>query len=235
MGNLEEAINEYSKGVAIAEGTITRDPNRPSWRRDQAAMLESLGQLQIARNDDSLGLASLLRALSLREDLASSGVEKPDWHREREDALKRVSEKQLKLRHEKEALAMALKYLAAVHQSSENGDKEDRLARALGTVSWSALLAGDISTALVTSKEAVELSRGNPKLGWLNLNLAHALLISGKSLEAEAIYLNGFHGDRNSTEWGGAIEADFRDMRLRGLPTEPMDGVEQRLGLVRIP
>jgi tetratricopeptide (TPR) repeat protein len=82
-------------------------------------------------------------------------------------------------------------------------------ALAEGQLAWSALLAGEFSTALASSEKAMEMVRQKDlsRMAFITLNYAHALLFAGSSREASEIYKTF-----NSRE----ILDDFRVIKASG-------------------
>ena len=230
-GRPHDAIRSYQQALKIAKETIARDPNRPSWQRDQAAILENLGQLYVANNDTLHALEAYQQALDIRDGLANSTVSNPRWQRERLVSLRHAIELQLRLGRALDALATALRYVAAArmmpHQAA---DRNERIARALGTLTWCALLANDLAIALSAGREAVGLSGDNPELAWIKLNLAHALLFSGDRAAAEAIYLSGFQlSGQHADMWRASIKKDFETFKSNNLGNGPIQEIERAL------
>ena len=74
------------------------------------------------------------------------------------------------------------------------------------------------------------LSANAPKSSWLRLNLAHALLLSGRRDQAISIYLNGSIGDDDpAKKWRKDITEDFKILRTKGYSSKAMDDIERKL------
>jgi len=223
----KEALDTYFEADRILEAIIGKDTSPADWQRDAAAVLESMGVLISERRDPSRAIATFRTALSLREGLAAS-FEDPQWQLELEAAYRRTSELVLKLGQAREALETAEQYLLATSLAPDQGaDKPGRVARALGTVSWSALFAREMSRALWASKEATAIA---PQLDWLRLNYAHALMLSGDAEAARTIYLGGLAqaGDK-ADAWRKGIQSDFAELKSRGLSHRLMGEIESGL------
>ena len=164
--------------------------------------------------------------MALREQLAAS-FEDESWQRELEAAYRRTSELILSIGRAPEALETAEQYLLAMSLAPDQRDKPERVARALGTVCWSALLARDFSRALWAGREAVALA---PHLDWLRLNYAHALMFTGDAEAAAAIYVSELaKGGETAEKWRTAVRKDFDDLKSRGLAHKQMEEIELKL------
>jgi predicted Zn-dependent protease len=128
------------------------------------------------------------------------------------------------INREEESLELAEQYLLATSLIPEHRkDKPELVARALGTVCWSALFARDFDKALWAGRAAVALA---PDLPWVELNYAHALMLTNSPDDATAIY------QRELATWSEAantIQDDFKKLRDRGLSHPQMEEVELRL------
>lgn len=223
-----EALEDYGKGTTILEAAIQREDAQPSWQRDAAAMLESMGKLLGKTGQPERAIAAFRRALSIREGLAAS-FEEPSWQREVEAAYRRASELMLAMDRETEALETAEQYLLSTSLTPDSDDsKAEQISRALGTLCWSAVNARNFPRALWAGREAVELA---PKLDWVRLNYAHALMFSGERDKARSIYLDGFSSaSKDAEKWKDAIRTDFDKLRQRRLEKSLMVEISSRLG-----
>jgi tetratricopeptide (TPR) repeat protein len=219
LGREADALGSYGKAAALFEAAADADPVEPSWQRDAAASLQKLGDLQGKTGRLDEALHAFRRALSLREGLA---VTDPEWQKELEVAYRHVSEFMRPIvGRETEALETAEQYVLATSFTADLSQAE-RVGHALGTLSWSALLAGDFSRAKWAGQHAVELA---PRLDWVRLNYAHALMMSGEPQQAKQIYLmTGALSAEAARAWSSQIRDDFAEMKKRrisdGLMTE---------------
>jgi tetratricopeptide (TPR) repeat protein len=226
MGRGAEAIDEYGKGISILEAVIANADALPSWQRDAAAMLESMGKLLAKTDRPGLAVKALRRALAIRESLAAS-QEEASWQYELEAAYRRASETILAMGQTGEALETAEQYLLAVSLATDADEaRAERIGRALGTLSWSAVNARSYQRALWAGRHAVELA---PNLSWISLNYAHALMLSGDREAAKAIYLAVHKPVPQEIEaWKASLEKDFKTLRSRGIEDPLMDDIATR-------
>jgi tetratricopeptide (TPR) repeat protein len=209
LGREGEALESYGKGVTLFEAAADAVAAEPSWQRNAAATLQKLGDLQgkMGRLDEALH--SFRRALSLREGLA---VTNSEWQNELEVAYRHVSEFLRPIvGREAEALETAEQYVLATSFMADISQAE-RVGRALGTLSWSALLARDFPRAKWAGEHAADLA---PKLDWVKLNYAHALMLSGHQEQAKEIYLTGAFSAEALPNWKSQIFEDFEEMEKR--------------------
>ena len=222
QGSVDEAITLYREAYSVSQKTIARDPNRPSWHRDSARILEDLGDLMVKGSGEAGALELFEQAVAIRAELTKNNSSNFAWQKEHANLLRRISELQSRLGRKLDALDTALKYLDVVRRTpATDQDKTERVARALGTVSWASLLANDLVRAVSAAREAVELAKGSPKLIWLKLNLAHALLFSGEWNEFRTLYLSGLEGDAES--WRRDVAKDFETLRSNNMAIRAME------------
>jgi tetratricopeptide (TPR) repeat protein len=232
QGLSNEAITLYREAYSVSEKTITRDPNRPSWHRDSARILEKIGELMVKGPNKARALEPFEQAAAIRAELTKSNSGNLRWQEEYAALLRRTSELQSSLGRKLDALDTASKYLDVVRRTPETDEgKTERVARALGTVSWASLLAGDFVRAVSAGREAVELARGSQKLIWVKLNLAHALLFSGEWNEARALYLSGLRGNEDESErWRLSLLNDFETLQSNNMTIGMMELIKAEVG-----
>jgi tetratricopeptide (TPR) repeat protein len=227
LGRDAEALASYDKGTALIEAAILASDAEPSWHRDAAAMLESTGKLLQKTGQQERALRAFRRALSLREGIAALETE---WQGEVEAAYWRISAFMRSIGRDDQALETAEQYLLAASFAADMDlAKAERIARALGSLSWSALLAGNVPRALWAGRHAVALA---PKLDWLKRNHAHALMLSGKTDQAKEIYLGtGALSSEPAQQWQSEVLKDFADMKKRRIGNSLMAEIAARFNV----
>jgi hypothetical protein len=126
---------------------------------------------------------------------------------------------------EADALETAEQYVLATSFTADVSQAE-RVGKALGTLSWSALLARDFLRAKWAGQHAVELA---PKFDWVKLNYAHALMLSGHQEQAKEIYLaTGAFSAEAARNWKSQIFGDFEEMKKRHISDSLMTEVSTR-------
>jgi len=115
--------------------------------------------------------------------------------------------------------------MAAADPSAENKGKA---SDALGALAWYQMLTKDGPGAEASARQSLELDPGN---NMVKVNLAHALLVSGKLAEAKAIY----EAERNATTSDGrsvrdVILKDFDTMEAAGVRNESIGALRKELG-----
>jgi tetratricopeptide (TPR) repeat protein len=223
LGRDREAHDSYGKGTALFKAAAAADAAEPSWQRNAAAMLQKTGDLERKMGKPDEALHSFRRALSLREGLP---VSDPEWQKELEVTYRHVTEF---MRHivgrETEALETAEQYVLATSFMADVNQAE-RVSRALGTLSWSALLARNLPRAKWAGQHAVDLA---PKLDWVKINYAHTLMLSGEREKAKEIYLaTSTLSAEEARRWRGQILEDFEDMKKRRIDDSLMTEISVR-------
>src|SRR5262249_39259650 len=149
---------------------------------------EAHGSLLTGLRRPKEGVLGFRRSLALREQLASS-VQNASWQRELENAYRRARDGLLKGDQPVEALETAEQQLFATSLAidSEPG-KVKRVARALVSLSWTALVAQSTERAVWAARQALALV---PDYQTAKLNYAHGLMYSGDLAGAKKAYLDG--------------------------------------------
>jgi tetratricopeptide (TPR) repeat protein len=222
LGRNAEALKAFDKGASLIEAAAVADNAEPSWQRDAAVILENTGKLLDKMGQRERALQLFRRALSLRERIAAL---EPKWQAEVEDAYWRITRFMRSIGRDQEALETAEQYLLATTFAAEaDTGKAERISRALGTLSWSAILAGDVPRAEWASRHAVDLA---PKLDWVKSNYAHALMLSGQREKAKAIYLRtDALSPEAAKKWKDQVLSDFEEMKRRHIENNLMAEID---------
>ena len=115
--------------------------------------------------------------------------------------------------------------MAAAAATPENKEKA---ADALNRLAWFQMLSGNGPAAEATARQALA---SMPDSGFIQVNLAHALLVSGKREEARALYTQvrtQSAGDGRTMR--DVIVDDFDVMQKTGVRAEGMDAIRKELG-----
>ena len=223
LGREQEALQVYGKAIALFEAGAAAEVGEPTWQRNAAAMLQKVGELQRKMGEPEDALRSFRRVLSLREGLP---VWDPEWQRELEVAYRQISEAMRPLvGREAAALESAEQYLLAASFTADLS-QVDRVGRALGTLSWAALLARDFTRAEWAGRHAVDLA---PEHDWVRANHAHALMMSGHPEKAREIYLKGAaRSAEDARAWKDQVLKDFGEMKKRAIDNNLMTEIGAR-------
>jgi tetratricopeptide (TPR) repeat protein len=226
----DAAHGAYVKAIDIGENLVGRASKRPEWQQDTAAILARDGDTltKLGRTDEAV--KAYRRGLELREQLALT-QEEASWQRELEDTYRHARSVLLESGRTVEALETAEQQLLATSFSADSEpDKLERVARALGSLCWTALftkLPQDVERAVWACRNGVELM---PNLGFVKLNQAHALMYAGDVGTAERIYLEGARGnDKASAEWRKNVRKDFAELTARRLRHPLMAKIEREI------
>jgi tetratricopeptide (TPR) repeat protein len=228
LGRAEAALAAFDREIAIGEGIRSKGHRRPEWLRNTAAALELRGTLLTEQGNPKEAIAAFRRALAIREQVASQS---PDtvWQRELEDAYRRTRETLLKSGQAAEAMETAEQQLFATSLSSDSdAGKNQRVARALGALCWTALFADNLPRAVWAGEQALAL---DPGLRFARINYAHALMLSGDRAAARKIYLDGIaEGGDAAADWRKMIRKDFADLAARKITHPMMTEIEKEIG-----
>ena len=228
MGKNELALEAYDKAIVAGDALAAGKRMRLEWLRDTAAALEYRGLLLNHLGRSTEAILAFRRSLAIRERLASSSMD-VKWQRELESAYRKTRETLLTSNHPAEALKTAEQQLFATSLATDSEPgRNERVARALGSLGWTSILARDVPRAVWAGEQAVALA---PDLRFAKLNYAHALMYSGDAGAARQIYLEGLSGDGQAAgEWRQMIRKDFKDLSERQLEIPLMAEIDREIG-----
>jgi len=131
-----------------------------------------------------------------------------------------------------QALALQRRLAAKIEkaETASVGAPGTKTVEALVGVAWYALLARDFKQALAASNRAHSLA---PSILPVETNRAHALLLLGRSREAQAIYLahKGKPISLTSNQiWEDAIADDIESLRKAGINEPALELINRALG-----
>src|SRR5262245_27711169 len=227
LGRTQPALEGYDKSISIGEALCAARRSRPEWLRDLGAALELKGALLTKLGRSREAVLALRRSLAVREQVAASSPDEA-WQRELEQAYRRTREVLLRSNHAAEALETAEQQLFATSLAPDDAPgKNERVARALGSLSWTALFAHDPKRAVWAAEQALVLA---PQLEFARINHAHALMFAGDAAGARQIYLDGLKaGGAAAAQWRYAIKQDFAELSQRGLQNPQMSEIEKEI------
>jgi len=126
------------------------------------------------------------------------------------------------------AVAASESRLELMEPLLENDPKwRSEFASTQGALSWYHLFTAEPDKAVEASRKGLEI---DPNQLWIETNLAHGLLMSGKTDEAMEVYLRNVGKKVNDSEvWEQTITADFRILRGAGIAMPKMEQVQAKL------
>ena len=138
-------------------------------------------------------------------------------------ALKRTADAQAEAR---DVMQFVEKDCGSIGKDSDSADVTS-LAQFWGSLSWAAVRAGDAQTGETTAEKGLAL---DPTQTWIEVNLAHSYLLSGRIQDAQNLY-----SAIKNKQWQGHplsndIRSDFAELRSLGLGRSEMDGILNSLG-----
>ena len=108
-------------------------------------------------------------------------------------------------------------WIAHLQSEPEDADRQSSLLDAYVSLSWHQIFARDFAGALASTDAAMKI---DPSDLYVATNRAHALLLLGRTQEADAIYL-GNRGKKMETDsdttWDQTILKDFDDLEAAGI------------------
>ena len=117
---------------------------------------------------------------------------------------------------------------AEIASANATPENKEKAADALNRLAWLQMLSNNAAAAEASARQALALL---PDSDFIQVNLAHALLVSGKEHEARAIYMqvaSQSAGDGRTMR--DVILQDFEVMEKAGIADESLDPIRTALG-----
>lgn len=232
-GDIASAIVAYEKSLAVRRHLADIDPGNTDWQRLMSLTLERMGDAKNQAGDTAGAGTAYEEGLTIARRLTEIDPENSEWQRDLSVSLDRIGV--LRLQEGdiaaagvafKEALTIA-RHLgeSAPDKKVWQGDLED----ALGRVALTDLLAKNFDHAEAVSRDALNNS---PQATWSSeAILAHALMLQGKTAEADRLYLGNRGSTRSGQLWEDFVATDFAYLRARGIDHPHMADVERAFSL----
>jgi tetratricopeptide (TPR) repeat protein len=209
---------------ACEVGTIPErieDADRP---RDHRLSQEKFGTELWYKGDVAGALDSFKAAFAILDSRAKSDPENIELQSGLSRILSSIASLQVLTGNREEAHATYVDRLAIEDKLASSIEREEVKARAFGNVSWYALLARDPAKALMAAKQALAVTPDEP---WIRINLAHALLLLGRTTEARALYER--IAAMPNKRWKQMVVEDFGKLRKAGVTHSLMPTIEAAL------
>jgi hypothetical protein len=126
-----------------------------------------------------------------------------------------------------ESLERYMDFVTAASPKYAADDDSRSLSVFYGSLSWNQLTAGNFAQAVETARRGLEIE---PGAAWIEANLAHGLLLTGKQAEAIDHYLKVRKGhDSDGRPMIDAVKEDFEIFRSLGFGNAAMDDILKRM------
>ncbi len=229
-GDSAGALAAYRKFAELAEQVAAQNPDNAEWQRDVAISQEKLGDLHAAGGDLAAAQAAYQRLAAISARLAAldpSAVQSQRDLAASRSRLAAVSARQGKLTEAADRQRQAAETLnALVNKPGTEASRRDA-GHAWAKLAWYYLLQRQPEKALAAARSGANLAPAEPRIV---LNLAHALLLSGRVSEAEKIYReNGKAILEGGRSWDRAVAEDFKTLIVRGIVHPEMTRIETGL------
>lgn len=225
----ESALREYEEAIAAGEALKARSHIPPDWPRDTARAVGHRVRLLLSLGRATEALKDARRMVDILQQLASSSLDIVG-DKDMADAYRLMRTALLASNRPADALDTAEQQLLAMSLAAERETRDlDSLATVLSSVSWTALLAGDIQRANLAAQQAIALK---PAFPGARLNYAHALMYAGNLADARKRYLDGLNTSDESAaaDWRKHIHDDFTSLSQRNLRHPLMTEIEREIG-----
>ncbi len=229
-GDSAGALAAYGKFAELAEQLAAQDPDNAEWQRDVAISQEKLGDLHAARGDLSAAKAAYQHLAEISTRLVALDPHSVQSQRDlaaSRSRLAAVSERQGKLSDATNLQRQAAELLSTlVNKLGTESAKRDA-GLAWGKLAWYQLLQRRPGDALEAARRGVHLAPSEPRTA---LNLAHALLFTGRVAEAEKIYRQKLKGVLDDERrWDHTVADDFKTLLVKGIVHPEMRRIETSL------
>jgi hypothetical protein len=218
-GQVDKGVADTRTGIAIAEEMKDRSTEGILYRDAVTSLLSN------KHHDDAHQLSDQYIDLLTQEpqgiqrdrdlERAYNGAarledDRKDWQKGIEDRKKQVA------------------LLTALKQKQAYDDVQKDLAGAEGGLSWAEIEGGRFAEALEDAKNGLA---EDPSETWINVNLAHALLLTGNTREARDLYLKIKDYPRGDHTLTVDITDDFQQLCKLGHVRPEMVGIAHDLGI----
>lgn len=221
----EGALTFFQADAEIARRLYQSDPGRVEWAEDLVTSEDRLGQVYWRVGAVAEAEARFSRAYEVARSIANAATGRTVQL----DAASRAAQKLSLARFGTGDIGGALEAAETnANDLRQSGELAGNLAAALNNVAWYALFAGNPDRARAAAEEAMALQPDNEAYA---LNRAHALMLSGKSEEARAIYLKNRGTVLGGRTWPLLVSDDFSVLREHGIERGLMREIEDRLEL----
>jgi Domain of unknown function (DUF2610) len=123
------------------------------------------------------------------------------------------------------SLERYLRFATASPPQRANSD-QSKPADLYGSLAWIELLAGNFSKCIDAAQQGLKL---DPGALWIEANLAHGLLLTGKQQEAIVHYMNARKGRVNDRPITETTRDDFEVLKSLGFGNPAMDDILRRM------
>lgn len=238
--NPQEALAAAQKARSVLQALLAEDRDNLQWQRDLVTSHNRIGDVLFDQGKFDVSFAAFNDGLETMRTLAARDVSNVEWQHDLAVSLDRVAGA---LAAQNDIGAAFAKYrecveirhrLVQVNPANEAWSNERKSTLTIiGQLAYRFILARQFDKAL----EAVDLTRSYvPDWKWVYAYRAHALMMLGRTQEAETVYLQ-FRGvvmgpgktsnDRDRI-WEDTIRDDFEMMRNEGLSDPLMGKIEQQ-------
>ena len=225
QNDAEGALVFFQADAEIARRLYQSDPGRVEWAEDLVVSEDRLGQVYWRAGAVTEAEARFSRAYEVARSVANAATGRTTQL----DAASRAAQKLSLARFSIGDIGGALEVAETnAEDLRESGELAENLAAALNNVAWYALFAGTPDRALAAAGEATSL---RPDSAAYALNRAHALMLSGKTEDARAIYLKHRGTVVGGRTWPLLVSDDFSVLREHGIEHGLMGEIEDRLEL----
>jgi tetratricopeptide (TPR) repeat protein len=194
----------------------------------KAQSLDSEGDTKFSSGDYAGALAVYPEALSIYRQLSRTTGRDVLWDSRAGLVLEKMAKAHFRLNQVPAAVSNQKACADIATRISESADSESGRARAaevLGTLSYYQLLNNQPREAQENAEQA---ARADPAQSWVKVNLAHAMLLSGRTDTARQLYLmerNTELGDQGTFE--KVALRDVEEFEKRGIGGQAIEQVRQ--------
>ncbi|WP_416896392.1 MAG: TIR domain-containing protein [Minwuia sp.] len=218
----EGALSFFKADAEIARRLYRSDPGRVEWAEDLVVSEDRLGQAYWRVGAYSDAEARFSGAFEVARAIAHAETGRTVQLDAASRAAQKLSLARFSTGDTGGALETAEMNAADLRRS---GELTGNLAAALNNVAWYGLFSGDTERALAAAEEAIGLQPDNEAYA---LNRAHALMLSGRTEDARAAYLEHQGAVVGGQPWALLVSDDFGVLREHGIERSLMSEIEDR-------
>lgn len=238
-GKFDDALASFNKALAIRETLANGDKDNVQRQRDAVITRFMIGDLLAKKEDPNGALAAYQAGVTAERSLA---IKYPDnVGLQRDIAVAEIKFGEIYRTHDKlDAALPALRDSASILANLTKTHPDDpewqnllpRAALPIAFAGYRYLLLGQFAKSLDATDLAISFM---PDLDWIKAHRAHALMMLGRSDEAQRIYMayrsnrNVFDEPKDQLSWIDYVLSEFDEMRKAGINSPLMNIVQKQL------
>lgn len=232
-----QALRSAANAYQATMNEWTRDKSPRNWARNQSRVGDVLITIGRKQND-TLKIAEALKAYQSVSEMKDRRLDPVGWGRAKQSVCLsgwllayRLGDKSKMSRASKDCEEASAEVQSFIGRTTQYPPEYvSDAGQMLGGMAYTLILTRNYTKALIVADVTI---RRFPEIGWVRLNRAHALMLLGRSKDAQNEYMSSIKAGMTAEEWSKALTNDFAEMREYGLANPIMEKIEKSLSQSR--